>query len=100
MELIELIILFNKQKIYNFIFTLALVLGAFSLFNFGYNTTSDVFGVPLSGKIIIIDAGHGTPDSGTTGYSGSKEKDINLEYAKTLGKLLIKSGAHVIYPKR
>ena len=35
---------------------------------------------------IVIDAGHGGIDGGSIGYSGTIEKDINLEYSKTLLK--------------
>lgn len=39
------------------------------------------------GKIIVIDAGHGGDDSGTTG-NGVKEKDLTLAYSKALYNLL------------
>jgi N-acetylmuramoyl-L-alanine amidase len=39
-------------------------------------------------KIIVIDPGHGGEDSGAIGPSGIKEKDINLEIAKKLKKLI------------
>ena len=33
---------------------------------------------------IVIDAGHGGIDGGSEGFNGTKESEINLEYAKTL----------------
>ncbi|MFX4262085.1 N-acetylmuramoyl-L-alanine amidase [Pelotomaculum propionicicum] len=49
-----------------------------------------------AGKIIAIDAGHGNPDPGATGKLGTKEKDITLDIAKRVAKLLEAKGAKVI----
>jgi len=38
--------------------------------------------------IIAIDAGHGGHDPGTTGYNGSQEKNITLDYAFTIKQAL------------
>lgn len=49
---------------------------------------------------IVIDAGHGGHDSGTLGVGGIMEKDIVLDVALKLGKLLQdKLGAQVIYTR-
>lgn len=45
---------------------------------------------------IVIDAGHGGRDGGSIGVNGSIEKELNLDYAKSLQKLLSKSGVKVI----
>ena len=47
-------------------------------------------------KKVVIDAGHGGNDPGTTGRTGLKEKDINLDIAKRLSKLLRDSGVDVV----
>ncbi len=45
---------------------------------------------------IVIDAGHGGRDGGSIGVAGSVEKELNLEYAKSLQKLLKKAGVNVV----
>ena len=46
--------------------------------------------------VIVIDPGHGGQDPGTSGPSGSDEKDIVLEYAKALQAKLMKSGRYEV----
>ena len=49
---------------------------------------------------IVIDAGHGGHDSGTIGVDGLEEKDVVLDVALRLGKLLHQRlGAEVIYTR-
>ncbi|MHB8303571.1 MAG: N-acetylmuramoyl-L-alanine amidase [Acidobacteriaceae bacterium] len=50
---------------------------------------------------IVIDAGHGGHDSGTLGPGGLQEKDVALDVALRLGRLLQRRmGADVIYTRR
>ena len=51
--------------------------------------------MPLTGKIIVVDAGHGKEDPGTS-YGNIDEKDINLKIALHLEKELGSMGAEVI----
>ncbi len=51
--------------------------------------------LPLFGKTITIDIGHGGKDPGTV-VNNILEKDINLKIGKYLEKELIKKGANVI----
>ena len=49
---------------------------------------------------IVIDAGHGGHDSGTLGVDGLEEKDVVLDVALRLGKLLHERlGAEIIYTR-
>jgi N-acetylmuramoyl-L-alanine amidase len=49
---------------------------------------------------IVIDAGHGGHDSGTIGVDGIEEKDVVLDVALRLGKLLHdRLGAEIIYTR-
>ena len=52
---------------------------------------------PLSGRVILVDAGHGGTDGGARAKdSGVWEKEINLKAAAALQKCLEESGARVI----
>ena len=49
---------------------------------------------------IVLDAGHGGKDAGTTGKYGTKEKDVVLDITKRVGRLLEKNtGIKVIYTR-
>jgi len=50
----------------------------------------------LTGKTIVIDAGHGGRDPGYVGKSGIFEKFLNLKIALKLEKLLKEAGAKVV----
>lgn len=57
-----------------------------------------VFGLKLDR--VVIDAGHGGHDTGTIGPNGLMEKDLVLDVALRLGKLIHKElGAEVIYTR-
>lgn len=53
-------------------------------------------GDALKGKTIVVDPGHGGADPGAIGYSGLKEKEVNLATALELARLLEAAGAEVI----
>lgn len=52
--------------------------------------------VPVTNKVIVLDAGHGSPDEGATSSDGTSEASINLKIVLKLQKLLESSGATVI----
>lgn len=47
-------------------------------------------------KKIVVDAGHGGYDPGTTGRTGLREKTVNLDIANRLSKLLKNEGIEVV----
>lgn len=59
---------------------------------------SRMFGLKV--KTIMIDAGHGGSDSGTTGKMGTKEKDITLDIAQKLRERLKKYGNYIVLMTR
>ena len=74
----------------------ALAISAAVIFSFSHFKAQTTASVPVNKKIIVIDAGHGTPDGGAVADDGTLEKDINLDVANRLYKLLEKTGAYVI----
>ena len=52
--------------------------------------------LPVSGKTIVIDAGHGKPDEGAQSSNGTTEAATNLKIALKLQNLLEQSGTTVI----
>jgi N-acetylmuramoyl-L-alanine amidase len=64
-------------------------------FQFDSNASWKTWSLPLSGKIIVIDAGHGGVDGGAVGNDGTLEKDIALEVALILRDYLQQEGALV-----
>ena len=62
------------------------------------NTMTRVLGLKL--RRVVLDAGHGGGDSGTSGPDGLREKDVALDVAKRLGALIQdRLGSEVIYTR-
>ena len=60
------------------------------------NETVETTATPVSGKTIILDAGHGTPDEGAESSDGTTEAKTNLKITLKLQKLLEQSGCEVL----
>ena len=58
--------------------------------------TVETVSLPVTNKVIVIDAGHGTPDEGAQNENGLTEAAINLKIALKLQNLLEQSGCTVI----
>ena len=52
--------------------------------------------LPVSGKVIVLDAGHGKPDEGAQSSSGTTEAETNLKIALKVQNLLEQSGCTVL----
>ncbi|HBT15698.1 MAG TPA: hypothetical protein DEB05_01920, partial [Firmicutes bacterium] len=58
--------------------------------------TTNLLPSAISGKTIVIDAGHGGGDPGAIGRTGLKEKDITLDLAKRLKRYFSRVGVYVV----
>lgn len=61
-----------------------------------YYQTLEVMGFPTTGKVIVIDPGHGGEDPGAVSPGGTEESHINLAIAKRLKEYLEQDGTMVI----
>ena len=59
-------------------------------------TAVDASAGSSSFKTVIIDAGHGGPDGGTSGDDGTLEKDLNLQIAHKLNDILQSMGIETV----
>lgn len=59
-------------------------------------TAVETTATPVSNKVVILDAGHGTPDEGASSKSRVTEAEINLKITLKVQKLLEQSGSIVI----
>lgn len=64
-------------------------------FQFFQKDTWDSWNLPLSGKVIVLDPGHGGPDGGA-GDSDALEKDIALKISLNIRDYLQEQGALVL----
>ena len=68
------------------------------LIQFPFEKNEETWGawsLPLTGKTIVIDPGHGGPDGGAKGIDGTHEKGISLAVSEKLRDYLQQSGALV-----
>jgi N-acetylmuramoyl-L-alanine amidase len=54
----------------------------------------------LAGKTVVIDPGHGGSDVGAKGCNGSVEKEVNLQIASRLHKLLVERGVCALVTRK
>ncbi|WP_335872197.1 N-acetylmuramoyl-L-alanine amidase CwlD [Bacillus sp. 2205SS5-2] len=86
--------MFHKVKIISF-FGAAVILLILFQFTIGDNDSWKSWNLPLSGKIIYLDPGHGGPDGGA-GDEEALEKDISLKVALKVKEYLQEQGALVL----
>ena len=91
-------LIIDRKRLYSFVFSMVLIFSIASIFGFGENAVETV-APPVSGITVVIDPGHGLPDGGAVGLSGTLEYELNLKIARELGSLLQQSGAKVVYTR-
>lgn len=94
----QMILLIRPRGILKLAATAVLLAAAFFMFTYDlpYTETWSAWSMPLSGKVIAVDAGHGGPDGGAISKDGVNEKDINLAIALYLRDYLQQAGAIVV----
>ena len=60
------------------------------------NNLMETTSTPVSGKTVILDAGHGVPDEGAQSSTGTTEAETNLKIALKIQNLLEQSGCKVL----
>lgn len=60
------------------------------------NEIKETTSTPVSGRTVILDAGHGVPDEGAQSSNGTTEAETNLKIALKVQNLLEQSGCTVI----
>ena len=86
--------IFNKKRI---VFILLVVIIGITIPMLTANKkTMQVVALPVSNKVIVLDAGHGFPDEGAKSANGTTENSINLQIVLKVQSLLEQSGAIVI----
>ena len=93
-------IIINKKRI---LFITSIVFTSIFIFTFVLQTakfykqsTVPTVSLPVSNKVIVLDAGHGIPDEGAQSSNGTTEDESNLKIALKVQNLLEQSGAIVI----
>lgn len=80
-----------RRYAYVYLYVAAFFLGLAALGRQSVETVSGL--APLSGSsVLVIDAGHGGEDGGTTGAAGTAEDEVNLAIAKRLEAMLTLMG--------
>ena len=60
------------------------------------NNLMETTSTPVSGKTVILDAGHGVPDEGAQSSTGTTEAETNLKIALKIQNLLEQNGCTVL----
>ncbi len=87
------VISIKKEKILITLYLLIIFVGVFNTIR---SEAVQTFSMPVSKKVILIDAGHGGWDSGMVADSKTHESDINLQIALKLQSYLEQGGSQVL----
>lgn len=85
----------NKKRLSFVLIMIMVSVISFSIFS-NKDETIQTVSLPVSGKTIVLDAGHGFPDQGAEGINGVTEANLNLKITQKVHSLLEQSGCNVI----
>lgn len=89
-------IILSKKRIMIITSILIVATLVFSIQTAKLNETTQTVALPVSNKVIVLDAGHGKPDEGAQSSNGTTEAETNLKITLKVQNLLEQSGATVI----
>lgn len=89
-------IILNRKRLLAMASMVTVAIFAFSFQIASKENTVATVALPVSNKVIVIDAGHGVPDEGAESSRGTTEAQTNLKIALKLQNLLEQSGSTVI----
>lgn len=89
-------IILRKNRILFIVCMICLSIFVYSIIPNYKQDTIPTVSLPVSNKVIVIDAGHGIPDEGAQSSRGVTEAQTNLKIALKVQSLLEQSGATVI----
>ncbi|MEF3303331.1 N-acetylmuramoyl-L-alanine amidase CwlD [Paenibacillus sp. GYB003] len=94
----RIVVWLNTNGIMKLVMSAALVMLMIFLFMYELPSTRtwSYWTMPLSGRVIAVDAGHGGPDGGAVSKEGLIEKEVNLAISLYLRDYLQQAGALVI----
>ena len=90
-------LILNRKRIILMLSMVIVSVLAFTFYKADLNTkTVETVSLPVTNKVIVVDAGHGIPDEGAESNNGTTEAQTNLKIALKLQNLLEQSGATVL----
>ena len=89
-------IVIDRKRLLMMVSMVCMALLVFSFNIARIDESKETVATPVSGKVIVIDAGHGKPDEGAESSTGTTEAESNLKIALKLQNLLEQSGSTVI----
>ncbi|GAA3411892.1 N-acetylmuramoyl-L-alanine amidase CwlD [Paenibacillus hodogayensis] len=94
----RVVVWLNTNGILKLVMSAVLVMMMIFLFTYELPSTRtwSYWTMPLSGKVIALDPGHGGPDGGAVSKEGLVEKEVNLAISLYLRDYLQQAGAMVV----
>lgn len=89
-------VILNKKRLILITTCIFVSIFTFMLSNSNDKDVIETVNLPVSGKTIVLDAGHGVPDEGAQSSNGTTEAETNLKITLKLQNLLEQSGCTVI----
>ena len=89
-------IILNKKRLIAMLSMVCISIFVFTFQIAEEEKTVETVALPVTNKVIVIDAGHGVPDEGAESSAGTTEAQTNLKIALKVQNLLEQSGSTVI----